>query len=127
MILLDTNAALWVASQPSLLGDTTRSRLDEAEVCFSSVLAIEITIKSMQGRLPTSARDVPAALIDDGLIELPVTTTHALAMTRFPELAGHDPFDRLMCAQALVERASLVTSDRRLLGLGYDWILDARA
>lgn len=37
----------------------------------------------------------------------------------------HDPFDRLLLAQALVERCRFLTADRRLLGLGRDWILPA--
>lgn len=38
-----------------------------------------------------------------------------------------DPFDRLLMAQAYVERATFVTADRSLLGLGYAWVHDARS
>lgn len=39
----------------------------------------------------------------------------------------HDPFDRMILAQAHVERMRLLTSDQVLLGLGFDWIVYARA
>ena len=44
---------------------------------------------------------------------MPVTAMHAAAVER---LAWHhrDPFDRLLVAQASVERCALVTADRRL-------------
>jgi PIN domain nuclease of toxin-antitoxin system len=127
--LLDTNAALWLVDDPERLGPRTRHLL-EAEgdvVGFSAVLAVEVTIKSMTGRIGPAAREVPSALARSGLVELAVTSEHALAMADFPELARHDPFDRLMVSQAYVESATLITSDRRLLALGYDWIVDARS
>lgn len=39
--------------------------------------------------------------------------------------AGRDPFDRILLAQAKVERPTFLTADRRLLTLGYDWVADA--
>ena len=44
---------------------------------------------------------------------------------RFGSLAKHDPFDRLILAQASVSGAKLVTADRALLALNLDFILDA--
>ena len=42
---------------------------------------------------------------------------HAERINALPTLR-HDPFDRLLLAQALVERCRFLTADRRLLGLG---------
>ena len=54
-----------------------------------------------------------------------ITPEHTAGLVRFPELVGHDPFDRILMAQALVEQIPLLTADRILLGLGLDWVLDA--
>ena len=48
-------------------------------------------------------------------------------MLRFPALVRHDPFDRMILAQAEAERMTLLTADRTLLVLGQTWIVDARA
>ncbi len=42
---------------------------------------------------------------------------HALALQDLPEVAHHDPFDRMLLAQCLVDGATLLTSDRALLAL----------
>jgi PIN domain nuclease of toxin-antitoxin system len=44
---------------------------------------------------------------------------------RFGSLAKHDPFDRLILAQASASGAKLVTADTALLSLNLDFILDA--
>lgn len=129
MILLDTNALLWVLHADDQLGSQARRHLDEAPVVYySSISVSELTIKSMIGRLSLPGGDrFPAIFADAGLRELPFTSTHAAGMLRFPALARHDPFDRMILAQADTERLRLLTSDRTLLSLGQTWILDARA
>jgi PIN domain nuclease of toxin-antitoxin system len=127
VILLDTHVALWIDQQPRRIGPRARSRLEvEPQVCFSAVLTMEATIKQLLGRwrVPLDLRD---RLTEAGLDDLPLTSAHVAAMAHFPELVRHDPFDRLYVAQAHAERAALLTADRLLLGLGYEWILDARA
>jgi PIN domain nuclease of toxin-antitoxin system len=125
MILLDTHAALWFLLDSSRLGArTSRTIGAELRVCFSSVVQVEVSVKRMIDRLDAPA-DLHLLLVEQGLEELPVTAAHAAAMERFPLLSRHDPFDRLMLAQAAVEQARLVTADRRLLDQGLDWVLDA--
>ena len=50
---------------------------------------------------------------------------HAEAIQDYPELARHDPFDRLLVAQADRAGLRLLTADRVLLGLQRSFILDA--
>ena len=127
MILLDTHVALWVDQSADRLGTQTRQLLESGElVCFSSVTVLEITIKRMTGRLRVPP-DVSDRLREIGMEELPLSARHANALESFPTLVGHDPFDRALIAQAHVEGASFSTADRALLGLGQDWIVDARS
>jgi len=52
---------------------------------------------------------------------------HAEGICDFPELTRHDPFDRLLVAQASHDGLRLLTSDRVLIALARDFILDATA
>ena len=60
-----------------------------------------------------------------GLRDLPLTAKHARDLLSLPELTRHDPFDRLLLAQAMADQIPLVTGDSKLLALGRDWIIDA--
>ena len=126
MILLDTHVALWLLHAPERIGPDARRALEAApRVFYSSVTIVETSIKRMLGRLDVPA-DLPSLLQSSGLAGLGLTDDHALALERLPELARHDPFDRLLLAQALVERCEVLTADRRLLGLGLAWVRDAQ-
>ncbi len=128
MILLDTNALLWLLHADGRLGDRARKAIDVAAVVYhSSVSSSELMIKHLLGRLALPGGDhFPAAFSDAGLRELPFTSAHATAMLRFPALTRHDPFDRMILAQADAERLTLLTANATLLALGETWIQDAR-
>lgn len=126
MILLDTQVALWLLYAPERVGRLARQTIEGAEsVAFSSVSIAEITIKKMLGRLDLPD-DVARQLERSGLTALTLNADHASAVLSFPELVRHDPFDRLILAHARAERATLLTTDRRLLGLGLAYVIDAR-
>lgn len=127
-MLLDTNALLWAYLDDASLGPEARARIESSEsVHYSSMSVAEITIKHLLGRveLPGGSR-FPGVFDDMGLDELSFTTRHAHALLDEPELRRHDPFDRLLLAQAASERLEFLTADRALLALGKPWILDAR-
>jgi PIN domain nuclease of toxin-antitoxin system len=48
--------------------------------------------------------------VDNGYLELPINSDHALAVAALPD-RHKDPFDRMLIAQATVEGITLVTSD----------------
>lgn len=48
-----------------------------------------------------------------GVVGLPVQHRHALYMAGLPHL-HHDPFDRLLVAQAQVEGLALLTADEKM-------------
>ena len=60
-----------------------------------------------------------------GLALLSITAEHAEAVRDFPELVRHDPFDRLLVAQASRAGLRLLTADQILLAMGRDFIVDA--
>src|SRR5699024_10081184 len=125
-ILLDTNALLWVLAGDHALGERSRALITTSRpVHFSAVSVLEIIIKEMLGRL-----EVPGDVADGaeraGLVELAFSADDAASLRDFPALSRHDPFDRMLLAQAARDNLELLTSDRHLLALGLDWVLDAR-
>ena len=72
----------------------------------------EIAIKRSLGKVTLPDRWT-TALRGLGFDPMPVTAIHAAAVERLP-WHHRDPFDRLLVAQASVERCALVTADGRL-------------
>ena len=54
--------------------------------------------------------DLPGRILDEGFTWLPISPDHAWHVGALP-MHHRDPFDRLLIAQALVERLPVVTSD----------------
>ncbi|MGH3938018.1 MAG: type II toxin-antitoxin system VapC family toxin [Pseudonocardiaceae bacterium] len=125
LLLLDSQAALWLLDDNPRLGAHARQLISSETVVHVSAATVwELTIKAMLGKL--SVPDgLPKRLAEQGLVLLAVTADHAEGIREFPELTRHDPFDRLLVAQASQTRLQLLTADRVLLGLGRDFIIDA--
>lgn len=115
-LLLDTHVLLWwLAGDPALAEDARAAIADPGNgVWVSAASAWEIAIKSALGRLslPGPANEVvPAALKANDFAPLPVSIDHALGVADLPRHHA-DPFDRILIAQAMAERLTLVTADR---------------
>lgn len=128
MILLDTNALIWLVHDSPRLGRISRELIGDSKlVHYSSVSVTEISIKHMLGKMPLpGGAGFPDIFNRSGLTELPLRTEHAAALLDFGTLVRHDPFDRILLAQAKQERLTLLTSDSTLLALDEDWIVDAQ-
>jgi PIN domain nuclease of toxin-antitoxin system len=80
-------------------------------VWVSAVSGWEIAIKSSIGRLQLAEPFSRLLQVDD-FTELPMTMRHADQLGELPARRGDDPFDRMIAAQALAERATVVSHDR---------------
>jgi len=114
--LLDTNVFLWSIGPLRKLNQQALDLLagGQEEFYLSAASAWEVTIKSAIGRLTLPhppKRLVPESVKLLSLRPLPITQTHALAVSDLP-LHHHDPFDRILIAQAVTEDMVLMTSDR---------------
>ena len=113
-ILLDTHILLWAAGQPEHLPEAARVLLDDPRnvPVFSSASLWEIAIKSGLGRsdFQVDARSLRRELLDNGYVELAITSEHAVAIDLLPPI-HKDPFDRLLVAQSMVEGITLLTAD----------------
>jgi PIN domain nuclease of toxin-antitoxin system len=120
-LLLDTQLVLWAALAPERISARSR-RLVQARsqpVAFSDASLWEVAIKSSLRRADF---DVDARALRDGLLaagfdQWPIRAEHLFAVGA---LAWHhrDPFDRLLVAQAAVEKATLLTADATLKAYG---------
>ena len=110
-LLLDTHALLWwLDDNPTLSAETRDAIADGRNLVFVSAVAIwEIRIKQALGKLqlPANFREV---LDSQAFDELPLTVDHAHRLAELPPL-HRDPFDRMLVAQAIAERLTIVTCD----------------
>jgi PIN domain nuclease of toxin-antitoxin system len=112
-LLLDTHAMLWAVAEPETLSDSARESITSGEntVRFSVGSIWEIAIKSAAGRLEVPG-DLVGQLRARRYASLDITTEHALAAGFLPRHHG-DPFDRMLIAQAQLEKLTIVTRDPR--------------
>jgi PIN domain nuclease of toxin-antitoxin system len=107
-LLLDTHTLIWWDND-RLPPRVTRMIESADEVWVSAVTAWEIAVKSALGKI-VARGTVAEAVADYGFSPLPVTLEHADAVRGLPP-HHRDPFDRLLVAQAQVERLVVLTRD----------------
>jgi PIN domain nuclease of toxin-antitoxin system len=120
-LLLDTHLLLWAAGEPTKLPTAARVLIeDEANaLLFSAASLWEIAIKRGLGRpdFQVNPRRLRRGLLDNGYVELPVSSLHAVEVDTLPAL-HKDPFDRILIAQARTEGTALLTVDQMLAAYG---------
>jgi PIN domain nuclease of toxin-antitoxin system len=106
---------LWVLAENPKLSRAARAAIedDANHLLISSVSAFEITTKYRLGKLPefaAIAQDFPAILAEREHDPLPVSMAHA-ALAGALDHPHKDPFDRLLIAQAKIERVPIVSNE----------------
>jgi PIN domain nuclease of toxin-antitoxin system len=119
-LLLDTHIWLWSLAEPNRLSRRVQHELRDAqnELWLSPVSTWEALLLRAKGRirLPATIRDWVAKATMH-MREAPLTHEIVVASQELP-LQHADPADRFLAATAEVLGLTLVTADRRLLGLG---------
>ena len=115
--LVDTHCWLWLQASPERLAPEMLSQLADPdnELLLSAASSWEIAIKFALGKLPLPeppAVYVPRRMAASGSRGLAVEHAHTL---RVADLPTHHraPFDRLLIAQAQIEKLTIVTVDRQ--------------
>ena len=113
-LLIDTHILLWADERPRRIAPALRTAMrDETnEIVVSAATIWEIAIKRAIGKLRFD-RPIVAAVLALGFEILPVAGAHAEHAGSLPR-HHNDPFDRLIIAQAYLERMVLGTQDRRM-------------
>lgn len=110
-LLLDTHTLLWWLSDDKNLSGKVRSAIQKPtnHVFVSSVSAWEISIKRAVKKLKAPS-DLEEAVRDSHFEMLPILFSHARLAGELP-FHHQDPFDRMLVAQAKVEKLVLVSED----------------
>jgi PIN domain nuclease of toxin-antitoxin system len=117
-LLLDTHALLWHAlNDPQLSANARSAILDPAnEVFVSPANYWELAIKASIGKLTVQQPFEDFLTACEARFQLlPIASAHAVQVSLLPYPPNHrDPFDRLIVAQAIVEKMSVVSIDVEL-------------
>lgn len=117
-LLLDTHAFIWWDSEPQRLSPQALALCKDPgnQLMLSVVSLWEIQIKSqidkVRLRHPLS-EIVQAQQEANGMTILPLTALHVYGLDNLQPF-HKDPFDRMLVAQAKVEKLRLVSSDEML-------------
>jgi PIN domain nuclease of toxin-antitoxin system len=116
--LLDTHTFLWATKDSAIVNLSKQAKLVlediESELFVSSVSLYEIIYKYRRGKLPEYpqiAENIYEALSGLEAKELALQWNHAELAANFNWLHG-DPFDRMIAAQAKIEKMTLITCDK---------------
>ncbi len=114
-LLVDTHAFLWFANGQSELSSSAQALIESPEntVLLSVASLWEMAIKMSLSKLtlPKSLDTFVLDLVADNTITLlPIFLNHIAAIVDLP-LHHKDPFDRMLIAQAKVERIPIISRD----------------
>jgi PIN domain nuclease of toxin-antitoxin system len=119
-LLLDTHAFVWAMAQSHLLSSKAATLIQDGVnlVLVSAVSVYEIEYKRSRDPVLSSLPvDLEQAVMQLGFEWLDLSPDHAAVAGRLPRLHG-DPFDRMLAAQALLEKATLLTRDASVAAYG---------
>jgi PIN domain nuclease of toxin-antitoxin system len=122
--LLDTHVLLWWLHDSARLRPETRALFANSNnvLLWSACSTWELAIKSQLGKLHVDAplaEFIARVIGEQDLQPLPVHHAHAARVAELPPI-HRDPFDRMLIAQAAVERVPLLTGDATLLAYGIE-------
>ncbi len=121
MILLDTNAFIWMDSGSERLGSQSlaliRAGWRQETVFVSAITFWECAMLERDRRMtfPPSVMEWRESMLDKGTREIVLDGAVAAAAVSL-DLPYKDPADRFIVATALAKDALLVTADERILG-----------
>ena len=123
MIFLDTHAWVWWVSNPEKLSAPARERIDMAaslnqKIYISTISAWEVAMLAARGRLQLTM-DVKDWIARSESLPffhfIPVTNQIAVKSVNLPGKLHSDPADRIIIATAMIQEATLITADDKIL------------
>lgn len=114
-LLLDTHAYFWWRADPSRLSPAARDAIrDRATVVYVSAATVwELSIKAHVTGWEAARvllLDIEDHMRAQGMLELPISLAHAREAGSLP-LVHRDPIDRMLIAQARLERCQIVSNE----------------
>ena len=117
-MLLDTHIFLWWLFNDDRLPVNTREYIQDTDnaIYVSAASVWEVSTKFRLGKLPEAssvAKNVPYWVEKAGFQALSVTMEHAQLAGSW-DVAHRDPFDRMLAAQAKLEKIPLASTDNAM-------------
>jgi PIN domain nuclease of toxin-antitoxin system len=113
---LDTHVALWLHdSVVEKLSSRQRELIETCNLSISEFVRLEMQFLYEIGRIKTTPDHIVAHLAAHADVTLSTCSLHALMNEAIKVHWTRDPFDRLIVANALAEKVTLITLDRVIL------------
>jgi PIN domain nuclease of toxin-antitoxin system len=114
-VLLDTHAFLWFIDDDPQLSLAAKTLMEsEVDLLLSVASLWEIAVKVSIGKLDLPKSFdlfVPEQLQINEIEVLPIELLHLSVVSGLP-LHHRDPFDRLLISQSMVEKLSIISTDK---------------
>jgi PIN domain nuclease of toxin-antitoxin system len=115
MLLLDTHAFIWLASDLRKLTDVAKATIQAhaGQLLLSGISGLEIALPVKRGRLklPVDPNTfIMRALNQHNIKQIPVTTEIGCRAADLPDI-HNDPFDRIIISTAQIHHASILSKD----------------
>lgn len=114
--LLDTHTLLWSFYKEEMLPDMVKDIIENAESLYVSIVSLwEIAIKQSLRKLEfkQSVVDIANECLRQDIRILEMRPEHCEMIKKIP-LIHSDPFDRMIIAQAMHGKMTLITRDGRI-------------
>ena len=120
--LLDTHIVLWFLEKDSKLKETVRESIVYFQHnYFVSIVALHEIIllkEAKKSEIKSTIEQIAKDLSDYNIFVLPLETKHLKTLENLsvPIINGkphYDPFDRIMIAQSISEKLTMISSDQK--------------
>ena len=121
IILLDTHVIIWALTNDPQLTDEAKALIMDPEntVAISTVSLWEIAMKNQKAPhlCPYHEKEILDYCVNAGYLVMDIKAKHILEICGLRTkpgavLTNHDPFDRMLIAQAKSEKVTLLSHDR---------------
>lgn len=117
-LLLDTHALLWFIEGDLNLSQKVKGLIENTEnevyVSMASLFEISIKLKLDKLFLKKPLEDTFQDILDAYIVILPMRNSHLIQYQNIPVHPEHrDPFDRLIIATAIAEKAEIISKDSK--------------
>lgn len=116
MYLIDTHVLLWMLFKKEKLSERVIELINDSDYLVCSVVSLwEISIKQSLGKLEfrQSIKEIERLCLGHGILLLNITGEYCEALKKLPPIHS-DPFDRMIIAQAMTEKLTIITRDEKI-------------
>ena len=114
-ILFDTNILVFIAEGTLSKGNEEKIFENDAEYFYSTASLWELVTKALLGKidLKCTIQEFEEEFLKRGYQRIDIKASHVHIIPEVAEV-NKDPFDRILVAQAVVEKLTICTSDKKI-------------